>query len=468
MRSFVYTFLVLGLFLPGVARAQGDSYLGIVVEEADRGVLVTEVVPGSPAAKAGLKVGDLIISFGGKRVGEMDAFVDSVLAMKAGQKLDLAIRRGDATRRITATLGHRRGAANRDREAEEKAEAKAKAKAKARAAEQEAKRKAAAAKRRAAAQRGRLRGVQGKQSGKKGFLGVYLQGDEGGVSVTGVIAGSPAQKVGLRSGDRIVGVNEKRIADLEGFVDSIANAGAGTVLNLRVRRGGKEFNLRPRLTTKPSEVPEPMRVETKPHPKEAPKARTRPAPKAMGWMTNYKKAAALAKQTRRPLVIDFYADWCPPCKMLEETFASDQVKAALRGAVTVKVDVDKHEALADEFHVDLIPHVAVLDANGKKLGKIVGYRPAGEFAKAVSGLLHRHAARTAPKTVKKARPPRRNPKQRDAERKVAEAKRMVAMRDRQIAQLRKEMARIQQMKKQMDAQLEKMKKILEEIEKSRK
>ena len=71
-------------------------------------------------------------------------------------------------------------------------------------------------------------------------------------------------------------------------------------------------------------------------------------------------------------LVDFYADWCGPCKMIApivEEIANE------RGDITVgKVNVDDDSALAMKYNVVSIPTLIVFK-NGKEQSRIVGYRP---------------------------------------------------------------------------------------------
>src|SRR5205085_4966609 len=81
------------------------AYLGIRIADVSAGARVTQVVAGSPAAKAGLKVGDVITTFDGKPVASADVLTAAVSNAKSGQTVTITIRRGGATKHLTATLG---------------------------------------------------------------------------------------------------------------------------------------------------------------------------------------------------------------------------------------------------------------------------------------------------------------------------------------------------------------------------
>jgi serine protease Do len=70
----------------------------------DKGALVTEIAPGSPAAKAGLKVGDVIITFNGKEVASADDVVRAIHATTIGKPVEITYWRGKAQATSQAVL----------------------------------------------------------------------------------------------------------------------------------------------------------------------------------------------------------------------------------------------------------------------------------------------------------------------------------------------------------------------------
>ncbi|MGM0447181.1 MAG: thioredoxin [Methanobacteriota archaeon] len=79
------------------------------------------------------------------------------------------------------------------------------------------------------------------------------------------------------------------------------------------------------------------------------------------------------------VLVDFYADWCGPCQMMEpavEAVAEDTDAAVL------KVDVDVHQALAGEYGVQGIPTLLVF-ADGEPVERMVGAQTEQALANAI-------------------------------------------------------------------------------------
>lgn len=74
-----------------------------------------------------------------------------------------------------------------------------------------------------------------------------------------------------------------------------------------------------------------------------------------------------------PVLIDFYATWCGPCRMLSPVI--EEIAKEYEGKIKVfKVDVDEEGELANEFGVTSIPTLVVVK-NGEVVEKATGYRP---------------------------------------------------------------------------------------------
>ncbi len=71
-------------------------------------------------------------------------------------------------------------------------------------------------------------------------------------------------------------------------------------------------------------------------------------------------------------LVDFYADWCGPCRMLAPIL--EKVAKELDGQVTVaKLDIDHAQRIASSFQVTSVPTM-ILFKDGKEAGRLVGLR----------------------------------------------------------------------------------------------
>ena len=75
----------------------------------------------------------------------------------------------------------------------------------------------------------------------------------------------------------------------------------------------------------------------------------------------------------RPVLVDFWADWCQPCKMIEPHLKAIATEMSDKLRV-VKVDMDESPGVAGRFGVLSIPTVVLFD-NGEEKVRLVGARP---------------------------------------------------------------------------------------------
>ena len=157
------------------------AYMGVVGEnvEKDGGAKLTEIVEGGPAAKAGLKAGDVVTAVDGTKVASYDALVTYFQAKKPGDKLKLTVTRGDKELPLELTLGTRPGS-------EPAADPKAKS---------------------------RL---------MPGFTPAL--GEGGQVTVGSVPAGGPAEKAGVKAGMDVVAIDGKEVANFREFLAALRTA----------------------------------------------------------------------------------------------------------------------------------------------------------------------------------------------------------------------------------------------------
>lgn len=72
------------------------------------------------------------------------------------------------------------------------------------------------------------------------------------------------------------------------------------------------------------------------------------------------------------VVVDFFATWCGPCKMLGPVF--EELSAEINDIKFIKVDIDEHEDLCRKYKVMSVPTLIVFD-KGKEVKRNIGFIP---------------------------------------------------------------------------------------------
>jgi thiol:disulfide interchange protein len=89
------------------------------------------------------------------------------------------------------------------------------------------------------------------------------------------------------------------------------------------------------------------------------------------WRTSYPAALDEARQSGKPVVLDFFADWCPPCQVMKHDVWPDEAvrNKLLDGYIPVALNVDRPEnrPVATRYQVEGIPTILIVDAEGRVL-----------------------------------------------------------------------------------------------------
>jgi thiol:disulfide interchange protein len=94
----------------------------------------------------------------------------------------------------------------------------------------------------------------------------------------------------------------------------------------------------------------------------------------LAWSTDFNAAKADAKKSGKLMMVDFNATWCGPCQQYkQDVFPTAEFSDAAKDYVLVDIDIDQQQDLAQKYQVDSIPDIRILDADGKEVGKVVGY-----------------------------------------------------------------------------------------------
>jgi len=193
----------LGVLIQPVTKELAESF---GLKEA-KGALISQVMPDSPAERAGLRQGDIIVEFNGKVVDEFHDLPKMVNVQPVGSKAKIKIIRDGEAKTVEVVLGE---------------------------------------------QKERTAGVTTDEEGKTAEtpkLGIKIQNitpdiAEGlgleaqeGVVITEVASDSPAQKAGLRQGDVVLEVNRKPVKETSQFAEAVKEAKTDKPLLLLVQRG---------------------------------------------------------------------------------------------------------------------------------------------------------------------------------------------------------------------------------------
>lgn len=112
-----------------------------------------------------------------------------------------------------------------------------------------------------------------------------------------------------------------------------------------------------------------------------------PETKAIHWQASLKDAHKVAIQRNMPIMLVFGAEWCGYCKKLEKTTLSNPqlAKYINNTFVSVHIDVDEEEKIAEILEVKSLPCTIILSPNADLLGRLEGFmKPAPMFEKLTS------------------------------------------------------------------------------------
>jgi tetratricopeptide (TPR) repeat protein len=106
----------------------------------------------------------------------------------------------------------------------------------------------------------------------------------------------------------------------------------------------------------------------------------KPLPDKIVFQTDYDAALKMAADENKPMIIDFYTDWCKWCKVLDTvTYVDPLVMGMSADDIFVKVNAEVDTGLARQYGIAGYPTIVVAGPDGKEKDRIWGYLPPTDF-----------------------------------------------------------------------------------------
>lgn len=101
----------------------------------------------------------------------------------------------------------------------------------------------------------------------------------------------------------------------------------------------------------------------------------------------YKYEAGMeeASSTGKPMILEFYADWCSPCIAMEEgTYPDPRVISEMDDFIAIKVDTQVRIDIEKKYHIAYYPTIVFLDPKGNEITRHVGYLGPEDMVKTIN------------------------------------------------------------------------------------
>jgi thiol-disulfide isomerase/thioredoxin len=110
--------------------------------------------------------------------------------------------------------------------------------------------------------------------------------------------------------------------------------------------------------------------------------------KRADWRHEIPSAMTEAAEAGKPVIVDVWAVWCAPCKLMEEkTWNLPTVIEAMNSFVALKVDSDANEVFTQRYDANSLPATLFLDGEGRLITQFAGFTDAGILLQAMDAVL---------------------------------------------------------------------------------